>query len=659
VSPTPARVIVRRRRRALAIVPTALAVWVGAANLPLSPAAAKAGTMHTKIITLSGRDALRTRSAAGSSTRDLRTPPTHATPGWSAALTVDAGTQAVGVSWTGAPTGEVDVRGHAAHGWTDWEPLAADPADGPDTSTGQNTRNAGGLAWFGRDGVDSVQVKVEHGSLGDLQVQSMRYEEPDTGSSIGLAPAGASAASASAAAATSTGATAAQPTIIPRTLYTSKGWAKTNSGCSSGPISASGGIKAAIVHHTVNANDYSQADVPAMLASIYAYHTGTQGWCDIAYNFIVDRFGRIWEGRSGGIDKPIVGGHAQGFNTGTVGVSFLGQYEPGASPTVGSPTSAALTAAGKLIGWKLGMYGIDPTGTVRFTSGGSNKYPAGTVVTLNEVSGHRDVGLTACPGQNLYDKLSTIRVVAKGAQNGSGGTTTTTTPTTTTTLPPATGPYAPFRSAWGLITQEYHDILRRSPSQDDIDFWAARIGNTWTPGQFVAHLASSSEADDKSGSVIRLYRAYFLRNPDHGGLTYWQGKRDAGMTLVKISSSFAHSSEFQRRYGSLSNAKFVDLVYQNVMGRAADSGGRSYWIGKLDSGTSRGQMMANFSQSSEYVTKTADGVHVVMVYEDLLRRAATADEYSWFLTGLRNASTSLTGVSNFVYDSDEYRARFP
>ena len=239
-------------------------------------------------------------------------------------------------------------------------------------------------------------------------------------------------------------------------MYTSKGWATANSGCASGPISASGGVKYAVVHHTVNANTYDADDVPAMLASIYTYHTGTNGWCDTAYNFIVDRFGRIWEGRSGGITKPIVGGHAQGFNTGSFGVSFLGQFEPGASPTAAEPSSQATAAAARLIGWKLGLYGIDPTGTVSVTSGGSNRWPKGTVLTLNRVIGHRDVGYTACPGASLYNKLPAMRTAAKAAQGA-------TTPTTTTpTTPPSA--YAPFASASALVTQAYK--RRPAPEPD-------------------------------------------------------------------------------------------------------------------------------------------------------------------------------------------------
>lgn len=623
----------RRKRRMLASLPLGVTAWVALAGLPAAPAGPTPGTMHSEIITLSGPEA--DAPAARSSSSALDAAPATAAPGWSTSIDVDDGTQSVAASWLGAPEGGVAVRGLGDDGWTEWIDLEADPDDGPDDST----RTSGGMAWFSSDGVSDIEVKVLAGDLADLQVQPMHYEAPSGG---GLSTA-------------SAGAAATQPSVLPRSSYTSKGWKSSNPGCAGGPATASGGIKFAVVHHTVNSNTYAASDVPAMLASIYEYHTGTNGWCDTGYNFIVDRFGRTWEGRSGGITKAIVGGHAQGFNTGSVGVSLLGQFEPGASPTAATPSAAMVTAASKLIGWKLGMYGIDPTGTVSVTSGGSNKWPAGTVVKLNRVIGHRDVGYTACPGANAYNKLPTIRTTAKAAQNGT--TTTTKPPTTTTTAPPPAA-YAPFYSANQLVAQQYRDVLRRSASSDDLAYWSSRVGNSWTPARFIANLEVSSEADNRVHAVTRLYRAYFLRNPDHGGLSYWLKRRDEGRTLVAISQSFATSSEFKNRYGSLSNASFVDRVYRNVLGRPADSGGTSYWKTRLDGGMPRGQVMANFSQSTEYRRTTDAGVRVVGTYEAMLRRSPATDFYTLYEAGISNGATSLTNLANVLFTSTDYKNRF-
>jgi hypothetical protein len=137
--------------------------------------------------------------------------------------------------------------------------------------------------------------------------------------------------------------------------------------------------------------------------------------------------------------------------------------------------------------------------------------------------------------------------------------------------------------------------------------------------------------------TARLYWAYFGRIPDHNGLEYWAKKRRAGTTLIRISASFAGSSEFKRTYGALSNEAFVDLVYQNVLGRPGDAGGRAFWTGKLDRGTSRGQVMINFSESGEYIRKTAARVGVVEVFGSMLDRAPTSDELTtWGSEPIRN-----------------------
>lgn len=121
-------------------------------------------------------------------------------------------------------------------------------------------------------------------------------------------------------------------------------------------------------------------------------------------------------------------------------------------------------------------------------------------------------------------------------------------------------------------------------------------------------LAAYYDPGTSQGSIYRLYRAYFQREPDLGGFTYWRNKHAAGTTLAKISESFARSSEFQTKYGPLTNRAFLTLVYQNVMGRQPDAGGYSYWLGKLDKGTPRGSVMLSFSDSTEYRRVTYLGV---------------------------------------------------
>ena len=171
-------------------------------------------------------------------------------------------------------------------------------------------------------------------------------------------------------------------------------------------------IKGAIVHHTVNSNTYASDDVPGLLRGIYAYHVTGNGWCDVGYNFFVDRFGRLFEGRSGGTFKNVVGAQAQGFNSQSFGVSSLGNHDPvdrrvprrrprpcwppSGSSSAGRPGSTA---------------GTRPT-SVSYTSAGGSRWPEGTVVTKPRVSGHRDFNLTSCPGDLMYDRLSSVRSTA-------------------------------------------------------------------------------------------------------------------------------------------------------------------------------------------------------------------------------------------------------
>ena len=139
-------------------------------------------------------------------------------------------------------------------------------------------------------------------------------------------------------------------------------------------------------------NDYTQAQAPAVVRAIELYHVKGNGWNDIGYNFLVDRFGTVYEGRYGGIDRNVIGAHALGFNRGSVGIAVIGTYVDTAPP------APAMDALARLLAWRLDIAHVDPLSSVDVVSGGSERYPAGTNVVLRAVSGHRDTGLTECPG---------------------------------------------------------------------------------------------------------------------------------------------------------------------------------------------------------------------------------------------------------------------
>jgi uncharacterized protein with LGFP repeats len=168
------------------------------------------------------------------------------------------------------------------------------------------------------------------------------------------------------------------------------------------------GVKAGIVHHSATGNDYAPADSAAIVRSIFAYHTRALGWGDIAYNALVDKYGQVFEGRFGGITKPVEGSHTGGFNTNTWAVCMIGDFEK--TP----PTPVQLRSVGQLLGWRLAMDGVNPKGATTLTSAGGpfTRFPQGVTPTLPNIFAHRDVGDTACPGNAGYAFLDRIRDIA-------------------------------------------------------------------------------------------------------------------------------------------------------------------------------------------------------------------------------------------------------
>jgi hypothetical protein len=305
----------------------------------------------------------------------------------------------IGANWASGslPSGarvEVRVRTHGQ--WSGWNAL--DVADGgPDANSPEGRRASGRVTteplWVGAaDGIQSRVVGLGRHALPN----AVRLTVVDPGQS------------AADSATTGVPASAAWASTTAPAIYTRAQWGADESlrrsACPEGPDYNST-IKIGFVHHTDTPNDYSASDVPSIIRSIYAYHVKSNGWCDIGYNFLIDRFGRIWEGRYGGITKAVVGAHTGGFNTDSFGVAAIGTY------TSTQPSSAMLSAYEHLFAWKLGLYFRDPTGADYLVSsgGGTDKWPTGQRVRFYRISGHRDAGNTTCPGDALYSKLSTLR----------------------------------------------------------------------------------------------------------------------------------------------------------------------------------------------------------------------------------------------------------
>jgi hypothetical protein len=167
-----------------------------------------------------------------------------------------------------------------------------------------------------------------------------------------------------------------------------------------------GTVKAVIVHHTVSLNDYTPEEAPGIVLAICRYHRNSNGWNDIGYNALVDKYGVLYEGRAGGLDRAVVGAQAQGFNSETAGISTIGDYTRTEAPP------ETLDALARYIRWKLGVHLQPLSGAVRLTSAGGSesRYGAGAHVTVDRVLGHRDVGRTACPGliEGQLDQLRSM-----------------------------------------------------------------------------------------------------------------------------------------------------------------------------------------------------------------------------------------------------------
>ncbi|MFI9150989.1 peptidoglycan recognition protein [Streptomyces sp. NPDC053367] len=336
----------------------------------------------------------------------------------------------VGVTWTGALKkldGTAQVRTHSLRTgeWGPWYDLELDisPPDKPDA----DMRGASAPMWVGpSDGVE-VQVRHEDGSTGvlpkglevslvDPGVVTEAETKMEAPQPAAFAVAGTSAQT-TAATAEAAG-TVPQPPVVSRAEW---GADETRS---PDPSEYNADVKAVFVHHTTGA-DYDCSESPALVRGIYAYHTEPDdpatpnvkegnGWNDLGYHFLVDKCGTVFEGRKGGIDKPVLGAHTYGFNRESTGIAVLGNYVSGPA------TDAALEAVSRVAAWKLSLYGADPAGKVDLNAGASQTnymgktFVAGTRYTFDRISGHRDGYNSECPGSALYAQLPKIRTWAAG-----------------------------------------------------------------------------------------------------------------------------------------------------------------------------------------------------------------------------------------------------
>jgi hypothetical protein len=202
------------------------------------------------------------------------------------------------------------------------------------------------------------------------------------------------------------GPAAPRPRIVPRSAW------RANEKSVRGHPANAGDVRVVFIHHTDQRNTYGCGDVPHMLRALEAVHV-RRGWNDIGYNFLVDRCGTIYEGRAGGVARPVEGAHTEGFNKHSVGIAVLGTYDGGHH--VPRPVLRALAS---LAAWKL-RPGLDPRGKAKLVStSGESRYKKGTRAEFDAISGHRDAYGTTCPGVALYGRLPWLREEAARLRDG-------------------------------------------------------------------------------------------------------------------------------------------------------------------------------------------------------------------------------------------------
>ena len=625
--------------RRLALATAAITLVVGLSGVvPLGARAAKPGVGHYNLVrtVLDGAGAVARPRAGGKpgarGALALEAPPSSPpTTGWSTRIETPNHPLMVGLSWQGHAKGTVQLRTGDGSSFGDWVDVDGDPVVAPDSrdpNKGHDVTSTDAV-WVGTN-VSEVEVRVTQGSLRGLQLTQFQWQGSlPTAGSAGLGT-------------DSAGAEPANPGIHPRSEWDGgQGWKYTTAGCEAGPVVAPQ-LQMAIVHHTVNANDYTAAQVPLLINGIYQWHTGNNGWCDIAYNFVVDRFGGIWQARSGDPATPVWGGHAIGFNWQTMGVALLGAFQPNATPTAVTPSLSMINSLENLIAWKFGIHGLNPKGTTVYTAGAGSYWADGTKVTLPTIVGHRDTSSTECPGDLVENLLPAIR---QGVADRIAAA----------VVPAST--WSPFTTAHQLVSQQFSDGLFRTATNSDDAYWTDQMVSHGMSGPGVlSTLLGLPEYQNITLPILRLYFAVFNRWADFSGLSFWSNWVKGGRSLVDVATTMAASQEFQATYGNTTNKQFVDLLYQHVLNRAPDPGGEAYWTSQLDNGMARGVVVMSFSESPENIAVQTDNTNVGQVYEAMLHRAPDPSGFTWAAGIYRNQGR--LALVTAVWGSAEYRARF-
>jgi len=291
----------------------------------------------------------------------------------------------VGITWpesTQQVTAKVRVQRDGV--WSEWQSLPVEDEHGPDPSTPEGKRSGTDPLWVGEsEGVQASVTTADGTTVSDAKVALINP---------GVLTTDAEDAPAESPQTMASGETPyPMPAMVSRRAWGADERLRSyNQDCSVPKYTST--VQAAFVHHTADRNTYTRAQVPAMVRATYTYHVKSRGWCDIGYNFLVDRFGRVFEGRFGGAQLPVLGAHTGGFNSNSFGISLIGNFQSAAPPP------AMLETTARVIAWKFDANYRSPVTTIVM----NNK-------RLYTISGHRDTKATECPGNQLYNKLGWLR----------------------------------------------------------------------------------------------------------------------------------------------------------------------------------------------------------------------------------------------------------
>ncbi|WP_421734411.1 N-acetylmuramoyl-L-alanine amidase [Cellulomonas sp.] len=531
--------------------------------------------------------------------------------------------QTIGVTWPAgaAPAEDAQVRTLDDGTWTAWQALEGSDV-APDLGTVDAARTRDGTDSFWIGDADAVQLSFAATSTGGPDDMSLTLVGSQEVAPAGAEPLVGSAASTGSARATvrnaalTAPAAAALPTAVAAPIvFTRDAWGARAQVCSPDVAKT---LVGAVLHHTAGSNTYaSVAEAMQQIRNDQAYHIDGRGWCDIGYNFIVDKWGNLYEGRQNSLTQPIIGVHAGGFNTGTVGVSMLGEYGAVA------PSPAMQEAVARIIGYRLGVYGRNPDGSMVYTTlGGENsRFAAGTTLQLPVVFGHRDVAYTACPGNLGYSTLPGIRQRA-------------------------------LRVAYAepLVRALYHDMLQRVPDPTGLQTWTSMILTGATPASALGTaIAHSREYVQRR--VTEAYVEVLGRGPDPQGLEVQTLEVMAGRLRVEdLRGRLIASDEYYLRAGGTSTA-YVQRLYRDILHREAAASEVSFWV--ITIGT-RGRSAA---PSGVWWSLESAQIRVTEMYVIYLGRGPDPTGFAtWAPYWITNGEDALRAG---VVGSEEYLARSP